>query len=88
MFKEFYRTWCDSMATVLGEGVRSGEFREDIDTGATARLIVAMVDGIYIQAIMKFGAETDPASLKALTAGIVSMVSAPTGGASSGALRL
>ncbi len=46
---ERYRSW---MAALIRAGVKSGEFRSDVDVGAAADLAMALLDGAGVRALI------------------------------------
>lgn len=47
------------IASILAEGIESGEFRGEISPSTGATLILALLDGLQVQAMMGFGVTVD-----------------------------
>ncbi len=45
---ETHRRWHDFLIAIIEEGVASGEFRSDIDPQAAAAILVATVEGLFL----------------------------------------
>ena len=75
--REMYDRWREQVASILAEGVAQGEFSSEVSSPIAAALIVALLDGIEVEALLGFGADLDDqyrstlkeAVLAALTAG-------------------
>jgi Uncharacterized protein conserved in bacteria len=59
LLREVYEAWRRSVADIIGKGQRDGRLRADLDPDATAHALVALVDGLTLQAAV------DPAALDA-----------------------
>jgi hypothetical protein len=51
------------IASILAEGVGSGEFGDEISPETGATLILALLDGLQVQAMMGFGVTVDESLL-------------------------
>jgi AcrR family transcriptional regulator len=58
-FGQIYSAWHSLFATALAEGVRTGEFRRDIDVDAIAHAILTFGDGLSIHRAV-YGHRLDP----------------------------
>lgn len=47
-YREVYVTWQAFLSQVISEGVRTGEFRSDLDPNALASVILAICDGLTL----------------------------------------
>ena len=59
MLREMYDRWRQRVADILTEGVAQGEFNPGLNPPLSAALIVALLDGIEVEALLGFGAELD-----------------------------
>lgn len=59
LLREVYAVWRRSVADIIVKGQREGRFRTGLDPVATAHALVALVDGLTLQAAV------DPATLDA-----------------------
>lgn len=57
LLREVYATWRRAVADIVVQGQRAGRFRAGLDPEATAHALVALVDGLTLQAAV------DPAAL-------------------------
>lgn len=55
-----YRRWRRSIAAALSEGIAAGKYRRDLDPESTADELIAVVDGVALQAL--FDPERWPAA--------------------------
>ena len=75
--RAMYDRWRQKVADILAEGVAQGEFSPEVNSPLAAALIVALLDGIEVEAMLGVGAQLDEqyrstlkkAVLAALTAG-------------------
>lgn len=79
-FKQMYARWRGQIASILQEGIESGQFDPNFDTRVAAALIMAMLDGVEIQSIMGMGIVLDARFLAAIKRSI--LISMSAGGAS------
>ena len=56
---KMYGRWREEVAAVLNEGDLAGEFGREFNTPAGAALIVAVLDGIEVEALLGYGPELD-----------------------------
>lgn len=49
---KFYREYRQKIGAVIDQGIQDGEFRRDIQTKATASILVGFLDGILVQWIL------------------------------------
>ena len=66
IFQQMYNRWHERIATIIAEGVESGEFRIDVNIPAAAISIMAATDGITLYTIMNVGIDFDSNALKVL----------------------
>lgn len=70
-FGQMYSQWRGRVASILAQGIRSGEFRSDIEPNVAASLIMAVMDGIIVQSILDVGIEVSADFLAALKRGLL-----------------
>ncbi len=75
-FRQMYAHWRGQIASILKEGVASGEFNPDLDTKVAAALVMAMLDGIEIQSILDTGIKMDGGFLAAMKRSVLTSMSA------------
>jgi len=73
-FRGMYGRWRDIIASVLAQGVADGSFTLHYDPRIGALLIVALVDGIIVQAILNTGMTFDANFLAAIQKAILANV--------------
>ncbi len=64
-----YTTWRDRIASIVAQGVASGEFRSDVEPNRAAAFIMAAMDGLTVHAIMGMDVTVDEAFLMAMKRG-------------------
>ncbi len=70
-FRAMYSRWRELVGSILSQGVEAGEFRQDFDTPVAASLIMAIMDGILMQAILEVGITIDQPFVGALKRAIL-----------------
>lgn len=70
-FQQMYARWRERIAAIITQGVDSGEFRRELDTQWVVSAIMAMLDGLVIQAIVGMGLRVDEDFLGALKQGLI-----------------
>ena len=61
VMREMYEGYRAVVVEILGAGVQSGEFRQDLDLEALAAMVVGAFDGMFLQ--YHFDPDLDPASI-------------------------
>ena len=79
MFRQLYSQSRGMVAAILAEGAKSGEFSRQFDSPVAASLILAMLDGIEVQAILDMGITLDGEFLAAMKRSILAALTAGTG---------
>lgn len=79
-FQQMYARWRGQIASILQEGIQSGQFDPNFDAGVAAALIMAMLDGVQIQSIMGMGIVLNARFLAAMKRSV--LISVSVGGAS------
>lgn len=69
--REAYAAWRTVVAGMVQQGVDSGEFRKDVDVQAAASLILAVMDGLNVQAILDVGVNVNEELVAGLQKGIL-----------------
>ena len=89
--RAMYARWRGQIASVLEEGIASGEFHPQVDPQVWAALLLAMLDGVEIQAILEMGITLDEPFLAALKSSILMSLCVagpgPAGAAQSGGVQ-
>jgi len=75
-FQEMYARWRGIMEAIIIQGVETGEFRDDLEPSVAAALILAMMDGITVQAILDMDAHIDENFIASLGQTILTALSA------------
>lgn len=75
-FQQMYAGWRQLIGDILIEGIRSGQFRREIDPSIAASLIMAVMDGIVVQSILDVGIEVDEDFLAAMKRAIIMAITA------------
>ena len=75
-FQQMYARWRERIATIIIQGMDSGQFRRELDPQWAATAITAMLDGLTIQAIVKTGLRVDEGFLGALKRGLLASLTA------------
>jgi len=70
-FAATYALWRRRLADMIGEGVRAGEFRQDVNTTMAASLLMGVLDGIEVQSMLDLGLNVDGEFLAALKRAIL-----------------
>ena len=77
IFQQLYSRWHGRISAIITEGVKSGEFRNDLNIPAAAVSILAATDGITLHTIMNVGVEFDSGALETMKQGILAGLTAP-----------
>ena len=70
-FHQMYDRWLERLSRIVAAGIEAGEFGPDADPRVAGKLIMAVVDGITVQAIFGIGGSFDERSLSALKSGML-----------------
>lgn len=70
-FQQIYTRYCKRVTSIITQGITSGQFRPDADARWAAAAIIAMLDGLTIEAILDTGLGVDTDFLDALKKGIL-----------------
>jgi AcrR family transcriptional regulator len=65
------------LAGVIEQGMRSGEFRAELQPALSARLIMAVLDGLEVQTIIGIGERVDSPYLEALKRAVARSLRSP-----------
>jgi len=68
---EMYGSWREMFAPIISEGVKTGEFRRQVDPNMAATLIMSIADGITVHAILDSGLKVDEELLAAIKRAIM-----------------
>ena len=77
-FQQIYARWRERIAAIIAQGIDSGQFRRELDTQWVVTGIMAMLDGLTIQAIIKTGVGVDEAFLSEFKRGLLASLTAGT----------
>ncbi len=75
-FQEMYARWRERIAAIITQGIDSGQFRRELDTQWVVTGIMAMLDGLTIQAIVKTGVGVDEGFLSEFKRGLLASLTA------------
>lgn len=75
ILQQMYSQWRERIASIVDEGVSTGEFNPQFDKLVAASLIMAMLDGIEIQSILDVGVNVDTTLLAAMKRAILTGLS-------------
>ncbi len=78
-FQQMYARWRKRIGAIIAQGVDSGEFRRELDTQWVVTGIMAMLDGLTIQAIIKTGVGVDENFLSEFKCGLLASLTAGAG---------
>ncbi|MBL7133210.1 MAG: TetR/AcrR family transcriptional regulator [Phycisphaerae bacterium] len=70
-FQQMYARWRGRIAAIIEQGIDSGQFRRELDTQWVVTGIMAMLDGLTIQAIVKTGVGVDEGFLAEFKRGLL-----------------
>lgn len=70
-FQQMYARWRERIAAIITQGIDSGEFRRELDTQWVVSAIMAMLDGLVIQAIVRMGLRVDEDFLGTMKQGLI-----------------
>lgn len=65
-FNQMYTRWRGRIVEMLQQGIDEGQFRKDFDPTIASALILAILDGITVQAILDMGLNVDQEFVAAL----------------------
>ena len=77
IFQQMYSRWHGRISAIITEGVKSGEFRGDMNIPAAAVSILAATDGITLHTIMNVGVEFDRDALETMKQGMLAGLTTP-----------
>jgi len=78
-FDHEYGEWRRVVRAILSQGVAVGEFRGDLDVASHSALIVALVDGLTVQAILDMNKSINEEFIADARRAILAVLSAPSG---------
>jgi len=76
-FRKMYSHWRGRLAELITQGIANGEFRPHVNVQAAAALILAVVDGIWLQTLLDVGMVVDEAFITELKKGIMKGLTSP-----------
>lgn len=76
-FSKMYSHWRGRLAELIRQGVAAGEFRPHVNVEAAASLILAVVDGIWLQTLLDVQMVVDEEYVAALKRSIMKGLTAP-----------
>ena len=75
-FQQMYARWRQRVGAIIAQGVDSGQFRRELDTEWAITGIMAMLDGLTIQAIVGTGVHVDAGFLSEFKRGLLASLTA------------
>ena len=76
IFQQMYRRWHGRISAIIADGVRSGEFRGDVNVPAAAISILAATDGVTLHTIMNVGLQFDSDARETMKQGMLASLTA------------
>jgi AcrR family transcriptional regulator len=76
-FQRMYRQWREFVTELVRQGIDSGEFSSQLDPTVAASLMIAMVDGVGLEAMLNIGLVVDEQLLAGLKQSIFATLLAP-----------
>jgi AcrR family transcriptional regulator len=76
-FQRMYRQWRELLTDLIARGVASGEFSSELNPSMAGALIMALVDGVGMEAMLNIGLVVDEELLSALKRAIFAALLAP-----------